>query len=90
MSGESYVEVSCGVRLSEVGLSEIRKPQAEVWAGGTILQISKSRRGQRQLDHLPYYADLFDDLVLVDRSGTRIVGQNKAGRGCPPPNKYLV
>jgi hypothetical protein len=27
MSGASWFVVSCGVRLSEVGLSEIRKPQ---------------------------------------------------------------
>jgi hypothetical protein len=27
MSGASWFVVSCGVRLSEIGLSEIRKPQ---------------------------------------------------------------
>ena len=36
MSGASWFVVSCGVRLSEVGLSEIRKPQVRVLASLNI------------------------------------------------------
>jgi hypothetical protein len=36
MSGAFWFVVSCGARLSEVGLSEIRKPQARVLASLNI------------------------------------------------------
>src|SRR5215831_11487088 len=41
MSGASSSVVSCGLRLSEVGLSEIRKPQVK--CQGTVLVTVRSR-----------------------------------------------
>src|SRR5215471_7564483 len=41
MSGASSFVVSCGLRLSEVGLSEIRKPQVK--CQGTVLVTVRSR-----------------------------------------------
>ena len=32
-----------------------------------------------------FYSLFFADLALPDVSGTRMVGLNKSGSGCPPP-----
>jgi len=54
MSGASWFVVSCGVRLSEVGLSEIRKPQVRFLNHQSNPLNLKTQRGcQRRLDRLP-------------------------------------
>jgi len=58
MSGASGLVVSCGVRLAEVGFSEIRKPQVEqVWkpqAGGFAKDTDRGPDQDSNFVRAPY------------------------------------
>jgi len=54
MSRGSCVVVACGFRLSEVGLSEFRKPQVRFLSyQGNSLNFKAQKGYQRRLDRLP-------------------------------------
>ena len=56
-SEAAWFVVSCGVRLSEVGLSEIRKPQVRFLSSQSNSLNFKTQKGyQRRLDRLPFTA----------------------------------
>src|SRR6267378_4561396 len=56
-SEAAWFVVSCGLRLSEVGLSEIRKPQVRFLSSQSNSLNFKTQKGyQRRLDRLPFTA----------------------------------